>query len=246
NFFRRKVVSADVETVDLRISCGQQLELYLPRNFKLSLQALLLDQLVVEHYLFDNDRHLRGQQHQHFEIVFVVRVELVAFEIEYANHFLVRDNGRDHLRSRARARVYITRLLAHVRRGERLAAYRHVTDQALAHFQVQLLHIGDVITTHGLGMKNAGVFFAHLPIRRPDVFDQIDSRRVIGNQRVQRVHHEIHDFLEIERAADCLRDVEQHPQLVNYGQAGGGTLRGWSHTKQARLKGQSQPINYTC
>ena len=64
DFFGGKVVGTDVVTCDLRILRRQQLQLHLARDFQLAFEPFLLDQLLVQHHLLDDDRHLRRKHHQ--------------------------------------------------------------------------------------------------------------------------------------------------------------------------------------
>ena len=61
-----------------------------------------------------------------------------------------------------RAGVDVTRLFAHIRRDERLAAERHVTDQAFTHLQTRLFQIGDVVSAYGFRVKDAR--FVHFAV----------------------------------------------------------------------------------
>jgi len=47
------------------------------------------------------------------------------------------------------------------------------------------------------------------------MLDQVNTGRIVGQQRAERVHHQVEDFIKIERTADLLRDVEQHAQLFD-------------------------------
>ena len=200
----------------MRIACRQEFELNLTRDFQLSFEPLLFDHLLVQHHFLDDDCDLRSEQQEHFQIVVRIRVEFIAFEIEHADDFVVRNDWGHHLRMSAGPRVDVSPIAANVVGNVRLAGNGHVTDQAFAHLQVQFLQIVDVIAAHRLRMKNAGLIELAFPFgQRRGTLHQVDSRGVIGNQRVERVHHEVQHFVQVEGTTDRLRDVEQHAQLVD-------------------------------
>src|SRR5205809_7653573 len=111
------------------------------------------------------------------------------------------------------ASIDVTRLFPDVKRDKWLTAERHVSDQTLAHFQTQLLQIVDVITAHGLGVKNARLVRPAFPLGyRPRTLDEIYAGGIIRDQRIKRVHDQVEDFVKIQRPADRLGDVEEHAQ----------------------------------
>ena len=50
-------------------------------------------------------------------------------------------------------------------------------------------------------------------------FHQIDPGGIVGNQRIERIHHQIEHFVKVQRTTDRLCDVEQQAQFVNDRQA---------------------------
>jgi hypothetical protein len=174
--------------------------------------------LLVEHGLLDDDGHLRGEQHQHLPVVLCVGVEPVALKVEDADDLVVGDDGGDHLGAGLLAGVDVARVAAHVGRDDGLARLRDVADEPLPRLQAQLHHLLDVVAAHGLGVEDerARPALAHVRVAA----DEVDARRVVGEQRVERVHHEHEDFLKVERAADLLRDVQQQTQLVHHAEPG--------------------------
>ena len=136
----------------------------------------------MQHHLLDNDRNLRCQKRQHFEIVIRVGVKLVALQIENTDDFRVRNDRRDHFRLRPRPRIDVTTVLTYVMRHVRLASHGHVTNQAFAHLQMKFLQVVDVITAHGLRMKDAGFIRLSVPLsQRLRTLDQINARCVVWN-----------------------------------------------------------------
>ena len=65
DFFSGKVVGADIKSLENGIACRQQLQLDLARDFQLPFQPFLFDQLLMQHYLLDDNGDLRCQHHQH-------------------------------------------------------------------------------------------------------------------------------------------------------------------------------------
>jgi hypothetical protein len=138
NFFGRKYISANVESREVGILFGQELQLHLSSNLELSLQTFLLDKLLVKPDLFDNDRDLGRQHLKDNEIVLGVRIQLIALEIKNTDHLLVRNDRCDHLGPGAAASCEVPRIFADIRRDDRLPGFRDATQKALAQFQTRL------------------------------------------------------------------------------------------------------------
>src|SRR5688500_18190948 len=58
HFLSGKVVGADVVSFELRISSRQEFQLHLARDFQLTFETLLLNQLLMKHDFLDDDGHL--------------------------------------------------------------------------------------------------------------------------------------------------------------------------------------------
>ena len=81
---------------------------------------------------------------------------------------------------------------------------------------MQLLQVIDLVPAHGLGLKHAGLVGPAFPFGdRSCAPHQIDTGRVVRDERVQRIHDEIQHLVQVERPADRLGDVEKHAQLVD-------------------------------
>ena len=89
DLLRRKNICADVEVFENGIVVGQQFELNRARDLKLRLDAFFFDRLLMQLYLFNDDRHLRCEELQHCKVVFVVCVQMIAFKIEHAKNLIV-------------------------------------------------------------------------------------------------------------------------------------------------------------
>src|ERR1043165_1094082 len=122
-------------------------------DFERPREPFLLDQLLVQHHLLDDDSDLRREHQQHVEIVFGIRVELIAFEIENADDFVIRDDRRDHLGTRRMARVDVDGILAYIGRDLRLAANSNTADKTLAEFEVKIAKLVDVVTANGFRLE---------------------------------------------------------------------------------------------
>src|SRR6185295_7208706 len=71
----------------------------------------------------------------------------------------------------------------------------------------------NVITPNRFRLKHARVFaFGNLALIH--TFHYEDTGSIVWDKGIERVHHEIENFLQVEGAADFLGDVEQHSQLV--------------------------------
>src|ERR1051326_4757986 len=105
-----------------------------------------------------------------------------------------------------------------------------MTDEAFAHLQAQLLQISNVITADRFSVKDATLVRRAFQSRnRARTFHQVDAGGIVWNQRIERVHDEIQHFISVQRPADCLGDVEQHAQLIDYRYACGWYLSSFRH-----------------
>src|SRR5574341_594131 len=130
----------------------------------------------------------------------------------------------------ARARVDVARLFAHIGRDKRLATHRHMSDQALTHFEVELLHVGNVVAAHGFGVKDTGLIRTSFPFREGTrALHEIYASRVVWNNRIKSIHDEVQNLLQIEGPANLIGDVEQHAQLVHKRQTGSMSFYCRSH-----------------
>ncbi|MCA1574378.1 MAG: hypothetical protein LC770_07550 [Acidobacteria bacterium] len=92
-----------------------------------------------------------------------------------------------------------------------------MADNPLAKFQVEFRKFVYVISPNCFGLEHAGFLTASQSrlIRAPQ---DKNTCRIVGNQRIERPHNKIENFLQIERAADLFGDVEQHAQFIGRGQ----------------------------
>jgi hypothetical protein len=113
-------------------------------------------------------------------------------------------------------RVDVARVFANVGHDDGLAILRDPADQPLAELEPQLHHLFQIVAAHGLGVEDerGGAALAEVRVAADDV----DARRVVRQERVERVHHLRQNFFEVERTADLLRDLKQQAQLVRHRQ----------------------------
>ena len=116
----------------------------------------------------------------------------------------------------------------------------------LDHFE-QLLQIINLIATHRLGMKHAGFVRPVFQLdQRTLALDQVNARRIVRNQGIERVHHQIQYLVEVEGSADGLGDVQQHAQLVYNGQTGRRFLGSFGHQRGGPVSSRPRSFDYTC
>src|SRR5258705_3926358 len=167
----------------------------------------------MKHHLLDNDSHLRCEQSQNLKVIFRISVKFIAFEIKDANYLGVRDYWRYHLRTRFASGIDVVWILAHVGGSNWLGGQRYLPDKSFAKFQVEVRQFINVIPSDSFRLKHAGLFaFGNCALI--DTLHDKDPGRIIRNQRIEGVHYEVENFLQVQRTADLLCDVEQHPQLV--------------------------------
>src|SRR5258705_9332994 len=149
---------------------------------------------------------MRCQQTQNLKVIFGVSIKFVAFEIKDANYFGVRDYWRYHLRTRLAAGINVVWILAHVGGSNWLGGQRHLPDKSFAKFQVEVRQFINVIPSNRLRLKYAW-FFAFGNFALIGTLDDENPGGIIRNQRIEGVHYEVENFLQVERTADLLGDV---------------------------------------
>ena len=121
----------------LRRTRGQQGRLHALGKAHFPLQPLLVRRdFLVEPRVLDGHGRLAGQQREHFRVLLRECVELRALEIEDADDFVVRNDGRDHVRARFVARVDVNGIVANVGRNDRRGTQRDAADESFAELEV--------------------------------------------------------------------------------------------------------------
>ena len=68
-------------------------------------------------------------------------------------------------------------------------------------------------------MKDAALVGRAFPFGQwARTFHEINTGRVVRDQRIKRVHDEVEHFVGVQRSANRLGNVEQHAELVDYRQ----------------------------
>src|ERR1043165_9579596 len=99
--------------------------------------------------------------------------------------------------------------LADIVRDQRSAAVGNAADKAFAHFYPRLDQLkADVISADHTRFKDIRTVVIAAP-------DQKNPCRVVMDQRAERVHDLIQQFIQIERTTDRARDLEEQAQLID-------------------------------
>ena len=109
-----------------------------------------------------------------------------------------------------------------------------IANDSLAYFQTKLRQFVYVVTAHGLRAELAYLLAGSVP-SATGATEDINPRRVIRDQRIERVHHKIEHFLQVKRATDLFRDVQQQTQLIR-----GGEFHPWNNRLSNMLSHDSR------
>ena len=78
-----------------------------------------------------------------------------------------------------------------------MTAYGYIADEAFAEFQMQIGKFIDIVAPHRLGFESAR-FFTFGNELRINTLNHKDARGIVRDQRIERVHHQVQHFLEVQ------------------------------------------------
>ena len=166
---------------NLGIPLGQKRPLNPLADRDLALEAALLQHLLVEPGALDRHRSLGGEGHQQLHVLLLVRLGLVRFQVEGADHLGSDPDRGHHLAPRLVARVHVSRIGRHVRDDHALPGLHAPPDQPLPDLEPDRIVALRVVSPDGL---------ARDPLRL--LVDDVDSGGVVADD----LEDEIEDLLE--------------------------------------------------
>src|SRR6266436_5342489 len=96
-------------------------------------------------------------------------------------------------------------------------------NKALTQLQVQSTQFVEIVASNGFRLKFAWLF----ALCNPSLVNAVQYKNaccVVRDKRIQRVHYQVEDFLQVQRAANRSGNVQQHAQLVDRRQGPSSSL----------------------
>jgi len=136
---------------------------------------------------------------------------VVALEVERANHLATAHDRDGDLRPRRGAPLDVVLVEEHVRRDHHRARTDHVADDALGPTEAWGPRSTAVAgTSRGHARDHVAV---GCPRQQHAAVEHEDASRVVPHRRLHRVEQLLQQFLQVERAAHLLGDLEQKAVL---------------------------------